>query len=237
MEAWPVTLELMSDIADAIGATRRRITAAAERVGRDPAAITLVAVTKTVAAERVREALSAGITDVGENRVQEAAAKRAEVDGGRWHLIGPLQSNKSGTAAVLFDVVETVDSERLAGRLARARGPERRLDILLEVELTGLPGRAGVAPEGLLELARRAAELPGLRLRGLMTVAAPATDPEAVRPTFRRLRGLRDLLQVELGLELPELSMGMSGDYEMAVEEGATTVRIGRALFGSRPPG
>lgn len=225
----------MSEIAAAVAAVRVRIAAAAERAGRDPTAVSLVAVTKTVGAGRVRQALSAGIIDLGENRVQEAVAKRAEVEGGRWHLIGPLQSNKSGTAAGLFDVVETVDSLRLARRLARARQPEAPLDILLEVELTGLPGRAGVGPDGLPELARQVALLPELRLLGLMTVAAPVAAPEEARPTFRRLRNLRDLLEAELGLELPELSMGMSGDYEAAVQEGATTVRIGRALFGHRP--
>ncbi|MFN2452157.1 MAG: YggS family pyridoxal phosphate-dependent enzyme [Candidatus Dormibacteria bacterium] len=224
----------MSQIASAVASITERIGSAATRVRRDPASVTLVAVTKTVAAAQVREALACGISDVGENRVQEAVNKRAEVAAGRWHLIGPLQSNKSTVAAGLFDVIETVDSLRLAERLARARANGPPLDALLEVELTGLPGRAGVQRAGLLELAREVARLPGLRLRGLMTVAAPAADPEEVRPTFRRLRGLRDLLELELELELPELSMGMSGDYEVAIEEGATTVRIGRALFGGR---
>ena len=226
--------EVAAAIDAAVATARARIGAAAQRVRRDPASVTLVAVTKTVGADQVRAALAVGITDLGENRVQEAVTKRAEVAAGRWHLIGPLQSNKSTVAAGLFDVVETVDSVRLAQRLARARSDAPPLDVLLEVELTGLPGRAGVQRVGLLELAREVALLPGLRLRGLMTVAAPASDPEEVRPTFRQLRGLRDLLQLELDLELPELSMGMSGDYEVAIEEGATTVRIGRALFGSR---
>jgi len=226
----------MSQIAEAVAATRARISVAAERVRRDPTTVTLVAVTKMVGVAAIREALAAGITDLGENRVQETVAKRAEVEGGRWHLIGALQSNKSGTAARLFDVVETVDSTRIAQRLAAGRPPGAPLDVLIEVELTGLPGRAGVERAELLDLARQAARLPELRLRGLMTVAAPAAQAEEVRPTFRELRGLRDRLQAELDVDLPELSMGMSGDYEVAVQEGATSVRIGRALFGPRRP-
>ena len=229
-------------VARSIASARERIAAAAARTGVDPSAVRLVAVTKTVAAARVREAVDAGIRDLGENKVQEALAKRAElVDGhaaaAAWHLIGHLQTNKAGRAAAGFDWAHSLDSERVAFAL-HSRRPEGQppLEVLVEVELTGLPGRAGVAPDELGALAERILSMPRLRLRGLMTMAAPVADPEHARPTFARLRRLRDDLEPALGVELPELSMGMSDDFEAAVAEGATMVRLGRAIFGARPP-
>ena len=219
-------------------AARSRIAAAAERAGRDPGTVRLVAVTKTVDAARVAEAVACGVRDLGENRVQEAAAKAAELPAGlRWHMQGHLQTNKAARAASLFDVVHSVDSPRIAEVLS-ARRPEEMaaLDVLVEVELTGIPGHTGVPPAALSEVARAVLALPRLRLRGLMTMAPPVEDAEAARPTFARLRELRDELAQRLGVDLPELSMGMSGDFEVAVEEGATLVRLGRALFGERPP-
>ncbi len=225
-------------VAAAIAAARARIAAAAGRAGRDPQRVRLVAVSKTVAAERVAEAVAAGVTDLGENRVQEAVAKRPQLPGGvRWHMVGHLQTNKARPAASTFAVVHSVDSVRLAEALAARRPDELDdLEVLLEVELTGLPGHTGFAP---VDLAAAAAAIDGLgrlRLRGLMTMAPPVADPEQARPVFARLRRLRDELEQGRGAALAELSMGMSDDFEVAVEEGATLVRLGRAIFGERPP-
>ena len=218
---------------------RRRIASAAERAGRDPAAIRLVGVTKGVEAERVSAAIEAGITDVGENRVQEAAAKREAVHAdARWHLIGHLQTNKAKRAAQLFEVVESVDGMRMAALLAeqRAASGPAPLEILIEVELTGIQTRTGVQEPQVEALAREVSRLGPLRLTGLMTIAPPTADPADAAPYFRRLRDLRDTLSQCLGLPLPELSMGMSDDFEVAIAEGATLVRLGRALFGDRDP-
>jgi pyridoxal phosphate enzyme (YggS family) len=224
-------------IADALASARRRIDRAAEVASRDPAGIRLVAVTKTVSASRVEEALRAGVTDVGENRVQEALAKQPSVClPARWHLIGHLQSNKARPASSAFDAVDSVDSLRVAEALSRHR-PEAQppLGILVEVDLTGIAGRAGVAPDGLAELVRSVAVLPGIQLGGLMTIAPMGPAPEAARPFFASLRILRDQAEQQTGVALPELSMGMSDDFEVAIQEGATTVRLGRAIFGRRP--
>ena len=211
---------------------RERIAAAAARAGRDPDGVLLLAVTKTVAVERIREAVEAGVRDLGESRVQEAEAKRPELPPGiRLHMVGHVQVNKAGRAAQLFDVVHSVDSERLAHALARRRQPASApLEVLVEVELTGLPGRAGCAPEVLPGLVTAIAAQPALRIGGLMTVAEP--DPAAARRTFARLSDLRDQVTHRTGIALPQLSMGMSDDLEVAVEEGATIVRVGRAIFG-----
>jgi pyridoxal phosphate enzyme (YggS family) len=226
------------DLADRLAAARSRISAAATRAGRDPAAVRLIAVTKTFAAQRAAEVVRLGVGDLGENRVQEAAAKAAELPPEvRWHLIGHLQTNKASRAAGLFHTVHSVDSERVAAALSDRRPLDMApLDVLVEVELTGLAGHTGVPPERLAGVAAAAAGMPRLRLRGLMTMAPLVAAPEAARPTFVRLRGLRDELEQRLGRQLPELSMGMSDDFEVAVEEGATMVRLGRALFGERPP-
>lgn len=237
------TPSLDTSVAAAVTRARERIAAAAARAGRDPRATRLIAVTKTVPARRVREAIVAGIVDVGENKVQEALAKREELgDIATWHLIGHLQTNKAGRAAGgAFGWIHSVDSERVAHALDSRRPEEEPpLDALIEVELTGLPGRSGIEPDGLAELAEIVAtQTPHLRLRGLMTMAAPpggGQEADAARRVFARLRELRDELQHRLGTPLPELSMGMSGDFEVAVEEGSTMVRLGSAIFGPRPP-
>jgi PLP dependent protein len=217
---------------------RGRIHAAAARAGRPASEVTLVAVTKTVPAEVVRAAVEHGLTDLGENRVQEALAKVPVVgrDRVRWHLIGHLQSNKAGRAVELFDRVHGVDDAELARALSRrAEAAGRILPVLVEVNVSGEPSKFGVAPADLGALLEQVALLPALRLDGLMTVGAPVDDPEQARPGFARLRGLRDEAERRLGRPLPELSMGMSGDFEVAVEEGGTLVRVGTALFGARP--
>lgn len=221
-------------LTERLAAVRARIAAAALRGGRDPAAVTLIGVTKGVSVVRAREAVAAGLTDLGENRVQEAVAKIAAVGPGpRWHLIGHLQRNKAQVAAGAFAVIHTVDSDRLAAALDRAAGRAgRRLPVLLEVNVTGEPTKFGVAPQAaaaLLAAVRACAHLVPV---GLMTMAPLVEDPEATRPVFRSLRRLRDALAREAGPEFVELSMGMSQDFEVAVEEGATMVRIGRAIFG-----
>jgi pyridoxal phosphate enzyme (YggS family) len=224
-------------IAERLAAVRRRIAGAAELAGRDPASVRLIAITKTVPPERIAEAVAAGVTEIGENRVQEARLKHAGVPSGlRWHLVGHLQSNKAALAAQLFDTVHSLDSERLALALGSHRDPARDpISALVEVDFTGIAARSGVPPADVAPLLRAVAGQPGLRLAGLMTIA-PFGDPVAARQCFRSLHELRDRLQSELGLELPELSMGMSDDFEAAVAEGATMVRVGRVLFGERAP-
>ena len=198
----------------------------------------LVGVVKTVSEEAIREAVRLGLADLGENRVQEAQGHIAALGRGavRWHLIGHLQRNKAGRAVELFDRVHGVDSVEVAEALSRravAAGP-RLLPVLVEVNVSGEATKFGVAPEGVGELIERVASLPGLALDGLMTVGAPVGDAADARSGFARLRALRDAGERTLGRRLPELSMGMSGDYETAVEEGATLVRVGSALFGER---
>ena len=225
-------------VREAVAAVRDRIEAAAGRAGRDPAAVRLIAVTKSVETARIVEAVEAGVVDLGENRVQEAVVKVERLPAGlRWHLLGHLQQNKAGRAAALFDVVHSVDSVRIGEALA-ARRPEQRgvLPVLLEVELTGLPGHTGFTEAALAAGLAALRAVPGLRVEGLMTMAPPADDPAATRPTFARLRRLRDALEQQTGQPLPELSMGMTGDFDVAVEEGSTMVRVGRAIFGERPP-
>jgi pyridoxal phosphate enzyme (YggS family) len=224
-----------------------RIAAACARSGRDPSAIALVAVSKTVPAERIRAALAAGQSTFGENRVQEGEAKRPLVGGGTWHLIGPLQGNKARRAIEAFDVVESVDSIDLARRLDRlvreVRGidpaglvdDDRRLSVLLQVNVDADSAKAGFTPELLAAALPELAGLGALRLDGLMTIGRLVEDPEDARPTFRRLRELAAAAREGEPAVGAELSMGMSDDYPVAVEEGATVVRVGRALFGERP--
>jgi pyridoxal phosphate enzyme (YggS family) len=231
-------------LAEARARLTERIELACARAGRDPGTVTLVAVTKTVTVERIRAAVAAGFSTLGENRVQEAADKIPQIAGARWHLIGPLQSNKAGRALDLFDVVETVDSLALARRLDRLCEERRRdaVPILLQVNVDEDPAKSGYRPADLAADLPALAGLPRLRLLGLMTVGRLVSDPEQARPTFRRLRELSERLRgghgeafrVNAGLG-PALSMGMSDDFEVAVEEGATHVRIGRAIFGERP--
>lgn len=225
-----------------------RIAAACARVERDPAGVALVAIGKTVPAERLRAAVAAGLTTLGENRVQEAAAKIPLVAGARWHLVGPLQANKARRAVELFDVVETVDSIALALRLDRLVrdiralpsdgpvGPDRRLPVLLQVNVDRDPAKAGLLPEALRALLAEIEPLAALEVAGLMTIGRLVADPEAARPTFAALRLLAESLRRDHPALGPVLSMGMSDDYAVAVEEGATHVRVGRALFGERAP-
>jgi pyridoxal phosphate enzyme (YggS family) len=229
----------------ALGAARAavlaRIDAACRRVGRDPDAVTLVAVSKTVDPARLRDAVAAGLTLLGENRVQEGAAKARDVPGATWHLVGPLQSNKVRRALEVFDAVQSIDSVGLAERLdrlareVRDAGPQRRYPILLQVNVDDDPAKAGFAPDELPAALDAIAGLDALEVQGLMTIGRAVADATEARPTFRSLRALSERLRgggVALG---PALSMGMTDDFEVAIEEGATIVRVGRALFGERP--
>jgi pyridoxal phosphate enzyme (YggS family) len=227
----------LSHFRERLDEIRSRIHQAAARSGRPGAAVTLVAVTKTVPAEVVAAVVGEGLTDLGENRVQEAESKVASVGRGRvrWHLIGHLQSNKAGRAVALFDRVHSVDSANIAEALSRrAVAAGRTLPAMIEVNVSGEATKFGVRPEDLGPLADQVADLAGLSLDGLMTVGAPVADPAQARADFARLRGLRDETARRIGRPLPELSMGMSGDFEVAVEEGSTMVRVGTALFGPR---
>ena len=216
-----------------------RIAQAAARRDRDPAAVSLMAVTKMQSSETVVNAARAGLSLFGENRVQEAAAKigalKVSLPGLEWRLIGPLQTNKAKTALQWFQAVESVDRERLAVRLeALLAGESRVLTVLLEVNLGGEESKSGTSRADSEDLARAVLACPHLALRGLMAVPPFDADPESSRPHFAALRGLRDRLADRLGRPLPELSMGMSHDFAVAVEEGATEVRVGTALFGPR---
>jgi pyridoxal phosphate enzyme (YggS family) len=217
-----------------------RIADAAAHAGRDPGDVTLVAVSKTVEASRIRAAVAAGLTVLGENRVQEAEAKVPDVDGATWHLVGPLQGNKARRAVGLFDVIQSVDSLALATRLATIAAelrPGRPLPVLLQVNVDADPAKAGWSPDDLARDAEALAGLAGLEVRGLMTIGRLVETAEAARPTFAGLRDLGVRLRAGAWPGLgTELSMGMSDDYATAVEEGATIVRVGRALFGERHP-
>jgi PLP dependent protein len=222
------------EIEERLEIARARIGAAAHRAHRDPASIRLVIASKTQPGEAIRAAAGAGARDFGENYVQEAIAKRAELADLteiRWHLIGHLQTNKARTAASAFALIHSVDSVRLADALARAQ-PSPRVHALIEVNLGAEASKTGVAPDavaGILDAARDK-----LEIDGLMTIPPPAASAEAARPYFARLRELRDRLAAQSGYALSELSMGMTDDFEVAIEEGATIVRIGRAVFGER---
>ena len=216
---------------------RGRIDRAAGRAGRNPASITLIGVVKTVPPDLVREAVRLGLTDLGENRVQEAEAKIAAVgrEGLRWHLIGHLQRNKAARAVTEFDRIHSVDSSELAGALSRhATAAERTVPVLVEVNVSGESSKFGVAPDRLEPLLGQVAALPGLALEGLMTVAPAVDEPERARPVFAALRTIAGRAERALGIRLPQLSMGMSGDFEVAIEEGSTMVRVGSAIFGPR---
>ena len=242
---------MADDIAANLENVRRRIEAACQRSGRQPGDVTIIAVTKTAPPERVRAAYALGLADFGENRVQEAREKLATLSDltARWHMIGHLQSNKAGQAADLFSMVHSVDSVEIAERLSRrvqARGGV--LPVLLEVNIGGEAAKSGFAPPGdeaawteFLAAVRRISALPGLDVQGLMTVAPLVSDPALARPCFHDMRMLQDRLRREASRSSmpqrswPHLSMGMTDDFEVAIEEGATMVRLGRALFGPRP--
>jgi len=226
-----------------LNAINQRIAAACKRAGRDFFEVTLVAVSKTVEPVRIRQAIEAGVRVLGENRVQEAAGKISELadvvaeHNVAWHLIGHLQSNKARRAVELFSAIQSVDSFKVAERLNNVASEfGKRLPVFVEVNLGGEDSKAGVAPDEVLPLCEQVATLPALELRGLMTVPPYLNDPNDVRPFFRRLCALRDEARQAgiVGNEFKELSMGMSHDFEVAIEEGATLVRIGTALFGER---
>jgi PLP dependent protein len=218
-------------------ATRQRIAAAARAAGRNPDAIRLLAVSKMFSAAAVRDVHGLGQHAFGENYVQEALEKRAalaDLPGVAWHLIGPLQANKARVAAEAFDWIETVDRPRIAGRLSTARSSSiPPLNVLVQVNVSGEATKHGVAPEAAVDLARYVATLPNLRLRGIMGIPEATDDLTRLRLQFRALRTCYDACRDE-GMALDTLSMGMSDDLEIAIAEGSTEVRIGRAIFGER---
>ena len=219
-------------IAERWHTVRARVDEACERAGRDPKTVTIVAVSKTHPAAAVREAAAAGATDFGENYAQELVAKRAEAGDVRWHFIGRLQRNKAKLVAGQVALVHAVDSIELAQELAKRAATVQ--PILLSINVAGEDTKGGIAPAQALELARGISSIANVRLDGLMTMPPPSDDPEASRPAFTALRGLRDNIEQALGAPLPVLSMGMSGDFEVAISCGATHVRIGTAIFGVR---
>lgn len=216
-------------IRENVAAVEARIAAACQRAGRSRDDVTLVGVSKTFPAEFVEEAIAAGITNVGENRVQEARDKRPLVRASaRWHLIGHLQSNKAKDAVKLFDVIESVDSLELAEKIAKAASAAgKRQELLVQVNIGNETQKSGIAPDDVDATVKKIVALDAVDVRGLMAIP-PDAGAEAVRPFFRELRVMRD------ALGLRELSMGMSEDFEIAIEEGSTMVRVGRAIFGSR---
>lgn len=226
----------VGNIAENLEQIQARIAAACARAGRAPDAVRLLAVSKTYGPEAVREAAAAGQRRFGENRVQEAAAKIPECPGRlEWHLIGHLQSNKAALAARLFDWVHSVDSAKLLEALDRhAAEAGRTLRALVQVNVSGERSKSGLAPEAVPEVLAAADRLRNAQIVGLMTIPPLAEDPETARPLFRKLRELRDAWAAATGLDLPELSMGMTHDLDVAVEEGATFVRVGTGIFGAR---
>jgi pyridoxal phosphate enzyme (YggS family) len=226
-----------TSIAPNLTLIRERIASASKRAGRRADEITLVGVSKTFPADAIRAAYEIGLRDFGENRVQEWETKRPHLDDLRatWHLIGHLQSNKARRAVRLFSRVDSVDSIDLARKLDSSAAEEgKRLPISIEVHLGNEETKTGISETDLPSLAEAVAKLPQLELLGLMTIPPFADDAELARPYFRKLRELRDALSTRLGRPLPVLSMGMSHDFEVAIEEGATEIRVGTALFGGR---
>jgi PLP dependent protein len=250
----------LSEVALNLSHVRDRVSQAASRAGRSAGDITLVAVSKMHPAAQIRDLYEAGVRHFGENRVQEWEAKRAQLPGldATWHMIGHVQGNKGARAVRLFDTVDSLDSAALAERLDRAKkefnvedtggaeksgerekgtvqGKSARLRVLIEVKLDPGETKSGVSDEKLVPIVRAVLQLPNLELRGLMGVPPYFDDAEKARPYFRRLRELRDSVRAETGKNLlPVLSMGMSHDFEVAIEEGATEIRVGTALFGER---
>lgn len=225
------------EIADRVAEVRSRIVRAAARAGRDPATVTLVAVSKTVPPPRIYAAYLTGVRDFGENRVEEGLPKQAELPADMvWHMIGHIQSRKARDVVGHFGLVHSVDRLDLAETLhRRAEATDVLVPVLLEVNVSGEATKAGFAPADVDGAVRAVNLLPRLQLRGLMTMAPIVTDPEAARPVFRGLRELRDRLSAAWPqARLDDLSMGMTDDFEVAIEEGATLVRVGRAIFGER---
>jgi PLP dependent protein len=229
---------LVEAFAEARTRVLARIGDACRRAGRDPDSVTLVAVSKTVDADRLQAALAAGLTLLGENRVQEAVAKVPVVSGARWQLVGPLQSNKARRALETFDAIQSVDSVDLAERLDRLVPevrPGARYPVLVQVNVDLDPAKHGFGPTDVDAALPALLALPNLEVRGLMTVGRLTTDETGARATFRELRDLSTRLRDRWPGLGAELSMGMTDDFELAIEEGATIVRVGRALFGERP--
>ncbi len=228
-----------ASLIERISEVYKRVSHAAMRAGRDPSEVKVIAVTKTIPAEQIMEAVEAGIRIIGENRVQEARQKILALKDTipptvQWHMIGHLQKNKVRPALQMFELIHSLDSMELAERINRIAAEYGKVQrCLIQVKLSDEETKYGIRPEYLEAMLNRVSEMQNIRVEGLMTIPPYLEDPEMVRPYFRRLRRLRDELQ-ERGYQLPELSMGMSGDYEVAVEEGATIVRIGTAIFGPR---
>ncbi|HIE27457.1 TPA: YggS family pyridoxal phosphate-dependent enzyme [Candidatus Poribacteria bacterium] len=237
----------MSEIKNNLIKVRERIAQAAKRSGRTPESIQLVAVSKTVPTEKMIEAIEAGITDIGENRVQEAVQKHQAIYENeatsllckpvKWHLVGHLQRNKVKPALEIFDMIQSVDSVRLMDAIEkRAAQMDKVVDVLVEVNTSSEATKYGIKPEEIVDFMERASQYDYLRVRGLMTIGLFADDPEVTRPCFQQLRALRDKV-AKLNLpriEMKYLSMGMTNDFEVAIEEGANIVRIGTAIFGPR---
>ena len=230
----------MSQIGDNFKRVRARIADAASRAGRNPEDIKLVVVSKTVEVDKIKQAIKVGATILGENYVQEARNKIKEIgQGARWDFIGHLQSNKAKPAVDLFEMIHSVDRLSLAQEINRvAEKKRKRIRILIQVNISGEETKSGIASQRISPLVREIASMSNLSLEGLMTMPPYFDDPEKARPYFTALRELRDTIleKNKEGINVKELSMGMSGDFEVAIEEGSTLVRIGAAIFGERPP-
>jgi len=226
------------DLVSNLQAVRQRVSAAAQRSGRHPASVTIMAVSKSQPPERIRAAAEAGLALFGENRVQEAKVKISQCPAAlRWQMIGHLQSNKCRDAVSLFSMIQSVDSLALAVEINKwAAHFAKTMPVLLEVNIAGESSKYGCSAAELLAVLPQINALPRLEVHGLMTVAPFSIDPAKARPVFRRLRELQAECERRLGAPLPVLSMGMTGDFEVAVEEGATMIRLGSALFGPRKP-
>lgn len=225
----------MSSIRDNLSRVLERMDQAARKAGRNPGEITLVAVSKTVETARIREAIEAGVTILGENYVQEAREKIDEIGHGiQWHMVGHLQRNKAKYVVTLFDYIHSIDGISLAHEIdRRAAQKGKKVRGLVEVNLSGETSKFGIDPDAVIDLIRHIAPLEHISIEGLMTMPPYFNEPEKARPYFIRLRELRDRVQEE-GVRMDELSMGMSGDFEVAIEEGATMIRVGTAIFGER---
>ena len=228
--------DCLVSLADNLHSIQQRIRAACDRADREPNSLTLLAVTKTHPPEVIKTAVEAGLLFFGENKIQEAKAKIPLCPGrARWHFIGHLQSNKCRDAVELFEMIESVDSLAIAQEInKRAEQAARTMPVLLEVNVAGEASKFGYKPERLLAELKELNKLPRIEIHGLMAVPPWSPSPESSRPHFQRLRELKAQAEAELGAPLPHLSMGMSGDFEVAIEEGATIVRVGTALFGER---
>ncbi len=226
----------MSTLPQRLTEIRQRIAAAAQRSGRSPQSVALIAVAKTVPPETVNEAVSAGQALFGENRVQEAKLKMPQVSGrARWHFIGHLQSNKVRDAVELFEMIQSVDSPSLAQEISkRAQQAGKQMPILLEVNVASEATKFGFTPDAALAAVPEINNLPNIELHGLMCIPPPVKDTNDVRPYLRKLVALKKKIETTHGIPLQHLSMGMSHDYEVAIEEGATMVRVGTAIFGAR---